>query len=92
VAEKSREAEAAALRRAAQYEQTGNWRFDHEQPALPSAVEGPDLPPLHLVTGWSKACPEPVEGADPKKPKHNPREALFGGWRLADWKRRRGKK
>jgi hypothetical protein len=41
VAEKSREAEAAALRRAAHYEQTGDWRFDHEQPALPSAVEGP---------------------------------------------------
>ena len=72
-AEKSREAEDAALRRAAQYEESGDWRFEDEQPA-------PELPPLHLVTGWSKA--------DPKKVKHNAKKALFGGWRLADWKKR----
>jgi hypothetical protein len=47
-AEKSREAEDDALRRAARYEETGDWRFADEQPA-------PELPPLHLVTGWSKA-------------------------------------
>jgi hypothetical protein len=69
-AEKSREAEDDGLRRAARYEETGDWRSEDEQPA-------PELPPLHLVTGWSKA--------DPKKPKHNPKKALFGGWRLADW-------
>lgn len=74
--EKSREAEAAALRRAARYETSGDWRFADEQPA-------PDLPPLHLVTGWSRA--------DPKKPKHNPKRALFGGWRLSDWKKRQRK-
>jgi hypothetical protein len=84
-AEKAREAEDAALRRAARYEESGDWR-------LPEEPEPPQLPPLHLVTGWSKARPEPVEGADPKKPKHNPRKALFGGWRLADWRRRQDKK
>ena len=55
--EKSREAEDAAVRRAARYEATGDWRFEDEQPP-------PPLPPLHLVTGWSKA--------DPKKTPHNP--------------------
>jgi hypothetical protein len=34
---------------------------------------------LELVTGWSKA-----KG----KPKHNPKKAMFGGWRLEDWKGR----
>ncbi|HEV2079221.1 MAG TPA: hypothetical protein VGR19_04915 [Allosphingosinicella sp.] len=82
--EKNRQAEDEAIRRAAHYEATGNWRFEDEAPP-------PELPPLELVTGWSKACPEPVEGADPKKRKHNPRKAMFGGWRLEDWtKRSRG--
>jgi len=74
--EKSREAEDAALRRAAQYETAGDWRYEDEQPP-------PALPPLGLVTGWSKA--------DPAKMPHHPGVALFGGWRLADWeKRKRG--
>jgi hypothetical protein len=72
--EKAREAEAAALRRAAQYEATGDWRFPEEEPP-------PALPALEQVTGWSKA--------DPNKQPHNPRKALFGGWRLKDWKKRR---
>ncbi len=72
-AEKAREAEDAALRRAAQYEETGDWRFEAEAPPLP-------LPPLHLVTGWSRADPE-------KKP-HDPDVALFGGWRIADMRRK----
>lgn len=67
VAEQALETEAAAVRRAARYEKTGDWR-------LPEEPEPPPLPPLHLVTGWSKA--------DPKKPVHNPDLALFGGWRL----------
>lgn len=45
--------------------------------AVASEVEGP---PLHLVTGWSKA-----KG----KPPHNPDRALFGGWRLSDWEKRK---
>jgi hypothetical protein len=69
----TREAEDAALR-AAHYEETGTWRYAHEQPP-------PPLPPLHLVTGWSKA--------DPAKVKHNPDLALFGGWRIEDWHKRR---
>ena len=75
-AEKAREREQDALRRAAQYEQTGDWRLPEEPPP-------PALPPLHLVTGWSKA--------DPKKEKHNPKKALFGGWRLSDWRKRQRK-
>ena len=74
VSEKRQEAEDAALRRAAQYETTGDWRFADEQPP-------PALPPLELVTGWSKADPS-------KKPYHRG-VALFGGWRLEDWERRK---
>jgi len=72
-AEKAREAQEEAVRRAAR--------------AAPPADEHagdeplPPLPPLHLVTGWSKA--------DPAKPPHNPDLALFGGWRLKDWEKRR---
>ena len=64
-----------AARRARHYEETGSWRYAHEQ-------EPPKLPPLHLVTGWSKAT---------GKPPHNPDLALFGGWRIADWKKRQRK-
>ncbi|UIJ44472.1 hypothetical protein LZK98_15590 [Sphingomonas cannabina] len=39
--------------------------------------EVPVLPDLEQVTGWSKA--------DPAKPPHEPRRALFGGWRITDW-------
>jgi hypothetical protein len=74
-AEKGREAEDAALRRAARYEATGDWDVPGEKP--------PELPPLHLVTGWSKAEP------DRAKATYNPKLALFGGWRLRDWKRSR---
>ncbi|HEV2818106.1 MAG TPA: hypothetical protein VGW40_12895 [Allosphingosinicella sp.] len=76
VSEKRREAEDAALRRAAQYETTGDWRYEEEQPP-------PPLPPLELVTGWSKA--------DPNKKPHHPGVPLFGGWRLADWEKRKRK-
>jgi hypothetical protein len=78
VAEKSREAEDHALRRAARYEETGDWRFEDEVAPLPP------LPPLELVTGWSKA--------DPNKTKHNSDIAMFGGWRLKDWKARKAAK
>jgi hypothetical protein len=62
-----------AVKRARHYEATGSWRFAHEQAS-------PSLPPLHLVTGWSKAT---------GKPAHNPDLALFGGWRISDWKKRK---
>ncbi|HVQ10205.1 MAG TPA: hypothetical protein VMS43_17445 [Allosphingosinicella sp.] len=73
VAEKKREADDSALRRAARYEKTGDWHLPGEKP--------PELPPLALVTGWSKAEP------DRAKATYNPDLALFGGWRLKDWKK-----
>jgi len=78
-AEKNREAEDAALRRAAHYEETGDWRLPEEPPP-------PWLPPLHLVTGWSRADPDRV------KVTHNPDLALFGGWRLRDWKKKQSRR
>jgi hypothetical protein len=64
----------AARRRAARYEESGDWRFPEEQ-------DLPALPQLDQVTGWSKA--------DPAQVPHNPDRALFGGWRLKDWKKRK---
>lgn len=64
-----------AIERAAHYEETGSWRFAHE-------ASPPKLAPLHQVTGWSKA--------DPAKVRHNPKLALFGGWRIGDWRKREG--
>lgn len=72
ISEKRREAEDAALRRAARFEESGDWRFDDERPL-------PELPRLELVTGWSRAS---------GKPKHNPDVALFGGWRLKEMEAR----
>jgi hypothetical protein len=66
-----------ALQRAAHFEETGSWRYADEAPP-------PKLPPLHQVTGWSRA--------DPAKVKHNPKLALFGGWRIDDWQKRERKK
>jgi hypothetical protein len=77
-AEKKREADDEALRRAARDEATGEWCVPGEKP--------PELPPLHLVTGWSKAEP------DRAKAVHNPGLALFGGWRLRDWEKRKAGK
>lgn len=77
VSEKRQEAEDAAVRRAAQYETSGDWRYEEEQPP-------PPLPPLELVTGWSKA--------DPNKRPHHPERPLFGGWRLDDWQKRKREK
>ncbi|MEA3051406.1 MAG: hypothetical protein QOG72_309 [Sphingomonadales bacterium] len=71
-AEKDLEAEAAALRRAARYEATGGWRHEDEPPP-------PELPPLELVTGWSKAS-----GRRPGRSGL----ALFGGWRIEDMERK----
>jgi hypothetical protein len=39
------------------------------------------LPQLDQVTGWS--------GANPAKTAHNPDLAMFGGWRIGDWKKQR---
>jgi len=52
-------------------ETTPSWRLADESPP-------PPLPPLETVTGWSKA--------DPARPRHNPDLALFGGWRIGNWK------
>ena len=74
-AETGREAEEAALRRAARFEETGEWRSRGEEEARP-----PALPPLHLVTGWSRASGRPA---------HDPDRALFGGRRLRQMKGKR---
>ena len=71
--EKDLAAEAEAVRRAARYEATGGWRHSDEPPP-------PELPPLELVTGWSRASGRPAlhEGV-----------ALFGGWRIGDMEKRK---
>jgi hypothetical protein len=66
-AEQRQIAEEQAVARAERYEASGDWRMEGEEPPIP-------LPPLHLVTGWSKA--------DPGKKPHDPDVALFGGWRV----------
>jgi len=63
-----------AFERSARHEATGQWRH-------PAEAAPPPLPPLHLVTGWSRA--------DPAKRKHHPGVALFGGWRIEDMERKR---
>jgi len=73
-AEGRQSAEDSAVRRAARFEESGDWRFEGEAPP-------PELPPLELVTGWSRA--------DPKKA-HDPKRALFGGWRLREMRRKLG--
>jgi len=117
-AEKRREAEDEAIRRAAQCDDEP--RIDDP---VPSDVEGP---PLHLITGWSKAKPRvssansaanadgarrptgPRSGirstsrhdgasteepcAHESGPVYNPDLALFGGWRLDDWEKRKRRK
>lgn len=77
-AEKAREAEVEAVRRAARAGpfQEGDWTDD----PVPGAPGPPPLPALDQVTGWSKA--------DPAKAPHDPKRALFGGWRIEDWKKR----
>ena len=74
-AEKDREAEEAAVRRAARFESSGSWRREDEPPP-------PALPPLETVTGWSRA-----KG---KAGRHGGL-ALFGGWRIADMEKRLGR-
>jgi hypothetical protein len=73
-AEKGLEAEAAALSRAARFEETGEWRLEDEPPP-------PELVPLSQVTGWSKAS---------GRPPHHEGVALFGGWRIRDMERKLG--
>ena len=72
--EKSRAAEEEAVRRALRFEATGGWR--HEDEPAP-----PPLPPLELVTGWSRASGRPA---------HHAEVALFGGWRIADMAKKLG--
>jgi len=98
VHEKAVEAEDWAVRRAAQWEETGDWRLPEEleEEIRPGTGRGtvrdsirdgggvPALPALDQVAGWSKA--------DPKKTPHNPDLALFGGWRLKDGKKRERKR
>ncbi|HYG28899.1 MAG TPA: hypothetical protein VD887_01655 [Allosphingosinicella sp.] len=70
--EQNRVAEDEAVARALRYEETGSWRHPDEAPP-------PPLPPLHLVTGWSRAS---------GKPPYHEGVALFGGWRIPDMKRK----
>ncbi len=72
-----RVSEDRAVARADRFAGTGDWRLPGE-PATPVP-----LPPLDQVTGWSKA--------DPGKTPHHPGVPLFGGWRLADWAKRKGR-
>jgi hypothetical protein len=65
--ERAHAADAEARARA--FEATGSWRLDSE------GAPPPPLPPLHLVTGWSRAKGRPA---------HHPGVALFGGWRIED--------
>jgi hypothetical protein len=74
-AEKRREAEDDAVARALRWEETGSWRREDEAPPLP-------VPPLALVTGWSKAS---------GRPPHHEGVPLFGGWRIGDMKRKLGR-
>jgi hypothetical protein len=74
-AEKSIEAEQAAVRRAARYEASGGWRHSDEPPP-------PELPPLETVTGWSRAS---------GKAKRHGDLALFGGWRIGEMERKLAK-
>jgi hypothetical protein len=74
VHEKAVEAEDEALRLAAREETMADYDVPEGEETLPA------LPALDQVKGWSKA--------DPEKKKHNSDLALFGGWRLRDWKKR----
>lgn len=61
------------------------WGVDAE-PRDPHEPPPVDLPDLSQVTGWSRAKPagkgaEPMDGDGRSKP------ALFGGWRIEDWRR-----
>jgi len=76
ICEQAREREADAVARAVRFEEAGSWRREDEAPPLP-------LPPLHLVTGWSRAS-----GRAP----HHEDVALFGGWRMRDMERKPGRK
>jgi hypothetical protein len=74
-AEKSVEAEQAAVRRAERFEASGSWRHEDEPPP-------PALPPLEQVTGWSRASGKAGRHGD---------LALFGGWRIGDMERKPAK-
>jgi hypothetical protein len=58
-------------------------RTERRRPQAETPAPPPPLPPLHLVTGWSKAS---------GKPPHDPDVALFGGWRIKDMKKKMGEK
>lgn len=64
-----------AIQRADHYEQTGTWTLPGE------AGEGAKLVPLEQVTGWS--------GAKTGKVTYHADRALFGGWRLDTWEKRK---
>lgn len=64
-----------AIKSAARLKATGSWRRADEPPP-------PELVPLERVTGWSRAS---------GRPPHHEGVALFGGWRIGDMEKRRGK-
>lgn len=55
------------------------WPGDLPDPCEPTP---PAMPDLAQVIGWSRA--------DPTKTPHDAGRALFGGWRIGDWKGTRG--
>lgn len=74
-----------AIERADHYVATGSWTLPEEP-----AAQRPALPALALVTGWgAKAAPEPAGGATTVKVTWNADRALFGGWRLDTWEKRK---
>jgi hypothetical protein len=68
-----------ALQRADHYQLTGSWTL----PGEPEA-EAPKLVPLAQVTGWSKAQTVKVT--------YQSGRALFGGWRIDNWKKQRSRR
>ena len=75
--EKAVEAEDEAVRRAGREATMADYDVPEDEDEMPA------LPQLDKVTGWS--------GADPEKAPQNSDLALFGGWRLKDWEKRRGR-
>jgi len=77
-----RDREAFDIAEAARRERgEGGWLEEGQEEG---EADFPVLPQLDQVGGWSKA--------DPDKAPHDPGVALFGGWRLKDWKKRQAGK
>ena len=77
-ARQARDREAFRVAEAARAERgEGPYWAEYAQGEAPG--DRPKLPDLGQVTGWSRA--------DPAKMPHDETRALFGGWRITDWKK-----